>query len=57
MIANFQFAISDWARSKNRQSAFGNWKCPETPIGGQGAQCPDRLIAKKAANPLQIFSE
>jgi hypothetical protein len=54
-ISNLRFPIE--IALLESQSEFGNWKYPETPIGGQGAQCPDRLIAKKAANLRQIFSE
>jgi hypothetical protein len=32
-------------------------KCVETPKRGQGAQCPDRLFAKKRLFLHQIFWE
>jgi hypothetical protein len=59
LIANYRLPIVDWNCGLNGpfQSAIGNRKS-EMPNGGQSAECPDRLIFKKAANFFrQIFWE
>jgi hypothetical protein len=56
--ADFGLRIQEAAPCPRPQSEILILQFPlETPRRGQGAQCPDRLIAKKAVDLRQIFSE